>query len=187
MKALGWILLLLSALSMAMCTASGPETREFVMSSSGVWVWAAWACLLIGAVSLLVYKTPAKMVLRQAVFVIGGFVAVAAVVATVAVIIPTVAQQRGNAGPSCILEGDRLAAFREQMNDCRLRLSGEKPSDQPRSRMLRNALTSELHPVTDEEYRYLATPGQTIDGACEVPRYDAELARHLAACGGSSD
>ena len=53
-KSIGWILLFLSALSMNMCSNAGPETREFVMSPAGGWVWLIWFALLIGGAVLTV-------------------------------------------------------------------------------------------------------------------------------------
>lgn len=51
-RGIGWVLLFLSALGMAMCTSAGPEAREFVMSPAGGWLWLVWVALLIGGVTL---------------------------------------------------------------------------------------------------------------------------------------
>jgi hypothetical protein len=59
MKVLGWILLFLSAASMAMCTAAGPETREYVTAPEGVWTWLVWFAVLISGAWLVFGRLPA--------------------------------------------------------------------------------------------------------------------------------
>ena len=57
-RGIGWTLLLLSALGMMMCSNAGPETRAFVMSPAGGWVWIVWLTLLLGGVVLTVRGKP---------------------------------------------------------------------------------------------------------------------------------
>jgi hypothetical protein len=98
MKALGWMLLFASALGMTMCSQVGPETRAFVLSPAGGWLWVVWLAALVGGVSLIVRNNAVDRPFGRGFMWLGLMAGVAMLIATIAVILPAVQQSKPSTG-----------------------------------------------------------------------------------------